>query len=474
MRKKNTLLIISVFISGLFVSCLDNFTERTSNSANIVSFRFEAQDTCPGIENYAFNIDQTGDTGLIYNLDSLPFGSHVNYLCPTLTLQTSNGNIYIGDSLFSEGDSLNFTSPVIFKNTSSNGLYTRIYKICVNVHHVNPDSMILNEKSSIFPTDASMNKMILPDDNNKESFRNYFASSGGGMKAYLSNDGGLSWTSQNVAGIAEHVNLYSLCKFNSRYYIASSDTYQLFSSGDGLVWDKVKDGDNNIVHTKIVTLFGQIKRRYLTEKDSIYLVGLADSLGITYPAKSADGVNWTIGSSAIDSEFPFSEYALTKGATVTGVEFYTIATGLKADGNFCSSVWSTENGLDWFLIKDGSVIKNTIGERKGASLFYYNDSLVCFGGVDPNGKYHNELYISKDNGLDWKLAPNSWQFVDDRMTEGLAYSNVYVEHQPGPIYNNEENKDSEFIWIFGGRKASGIISPYIWSAHLNKMVFKRW
>lgn len=473
MRKKNTLLIISVIISGLFVSCLDNFTERVSNSANVIGFSFAAQDTCPGIENFVFNIDQNSDTGQIYNLDSLPFQSYVDYLYPTITLQSTNGNIYMNDSIWESGDSLSFISPAIFKNTSSDGLYTRIYKICVNVHQVNPDSMILNKQSNAFPTDVSMNKMILPDEKNKESFQNYFALNTGGMAAYSSNDAGLTWIRQSVTGITENVNLNSLCKFNSKYYVVSSTAYQLYSSNDGLSWDKVKDANNNIVHTKLITLYGQIKRKYLYEDSPTYLIGLVDSLGVTYPARSSDGINWTIGSAAIDSEFPLSEYALTKGTTVTGVEFYTIGTGLKSDGNYCSSIWSTDNGLNWALIQDGSAIQNTIGKRKGASLFYYNDSLVCFGGVDPNGAYHKELYVSRDNGLGWKPALNSWQFLDGIMSSGLAYSSVYVEELSGPVYGNKENKNRNYLWIFGGKGASGISSS-VWKAHLNKMVFNRW
>jgi hypothetical protein len=59
------------------------------------------------------------------------------------------------------------------------------------------------------------------------------------------------------------------------------------------------------------------------------------------------------------------------------------------------------------------------------------------------------------------------------MSAGLAYSNVYVEEQPGPIYGNKENKNRNYLWIFGGKGANGISSS-VWKAHLNKMVFNRW
>jgi len=315
--------------------------------------------------------------------------------------------------------------------------------------------------------------MLLSNENDKESFRNYFALSAGGMSAHSSNDGGLSWTSQTITGITENVNLSSLCKYNSMYYIVSK-AGQLYRSQDGLSWDIVKDASNNVIKTNLITLFGQIKRKYITEKDSIYLIGLADSSGIIYPVRSVDGINWTYGSSAVSSEFPISEGASIKGTTVTGVEFYTVATGLKADGRFCTSVWSTENGLDWYSIHDYNDITKPPVQRKGASLFYYNDTLVCFGGIDSLGLYYKDFHVSADWGLGWAVAPASWNFSNSIMHTGLAYSSVYVEQKAGPLYNNKNNKDREFIWIFGGSSSMGNVSPDIWKAYLNKMVFARW
>jgi hypothetical protein len=476
MKKKYSLLIITVIFSGLFVSCFDNFTERAYYSANVKTFYFAKQDTCPDIENYVFNIDQLTDTGQIYNLDSLPYGRKVDHLLPSLSLETSNDNVYMNDSIWGDKaahDTISFNFPVLLKNTSSDDLYTRYYRIHVNVHQVDPDSMNLYKQSNIFPTDASMNRMLLPDENEKESFRNYFALSAGGMSAHSSKNGGLTWTSQTITGINDNVNLYSLCKYNSIYYVVSK-AGQLYRSQDGLSWDKVKDASNNVVKTKLITLFGQIKRKYITEKDSIYLIGLADSLGAIYPVRSVDGVNWTYGSSAVSSEFPISEGASIKGTTVTGVEFYTVATGLKADGRFCTSVWSTENGLDWVSIHDWDNNAKPPVQRKGASLFFYNDTLVCFGGVDSTGVYCKDFHVSADCGLGWAEAPYSWSFHNSVMHTGLAYSSVYVEHKPGPVYNNKDNKDSEFIWIFGGSSSNGDVSSDIWRAYLNKMIFARW
>ncbi|MCE5175618.1 MAG: DUF6242 domain-containing protein [Bacteroidales bacterium] len=462
MRKKNSLLIISVIISGLFVSCWDNFTERTYYSANITSFGFDAHDTCPDIEDYDFNIDQMSNPGLIFNLDSLPYGRVVNCLFPTVNFQSSNGNVYMSDSdslvLWNSTDSINFSSPVIFKNTSSDGLYTREYQVKVNVHLVDPDSMLMNQYAAAFPTDANQNKIFHPTEN---SFLSFFALATGGLSAYLSTDKGLTWNVQPVSGITETVNINSLCTFQSKYFVTSKSN-QLYSSSDGLVWTQTGDG------TKIVTLFGAIKDKYYNVSHVNYLIGIVENASGEYHfSRSKDGINWkdTIGNE-INPDFPWTDYALVKGTTTTDVEFYTIATGLDKNKNFSASVWSTETGLDWVLIDDGSNEKTAIVKRKGASLFYYDNYLVCFGGQDANGDFRQDLYVSEDQGKGWTTAPDNWAFLN--MINGLAYPSAYVEH----VKDFVNDKDREFIWIFGGTKGY-YPSSAIWKGYLNKMMFLR-
>jgi len=453
MRKKITQFIVFVFISGLFVSCLDDFTERSYYTANVTDFSFDEHDSCPDIENFVFNIDQRSDTGLIYNQDSLPFGSNVRHLYPSLTIQTTNGYIFFNDSLWEDGDSINFSSPVIFKNTSSDGLHTRVYKINVNVHQVDPDSMIVRQTSNAYPADGPKNKVIRVG----KAYYSYFAPNAGGMTAYRSADNGTTWSPESVSGISEQVNIHSICTFNAKFYLSAKNG-QLYTSENGFSWSKTADGVN------VVTLFGQLNKKYKGGVD--HLIGLVkDISGKTYYAKSADAVTWVTGQE-IDSDFPVTDYAVAKDSTVTGVQFFTVATGLNASGAFTSKVYSTDTGDKWVVISDGTDPKYALVKRKGASIFYYEKYLVCFGGVDSDGKISNKVFVSPDNGKGWIAAPENWTSL--LLDEGLANTNIYVEHQADLV--NE--KDREFIWIFGGTKNSGL-STAVWSARLNSMVFAR-
>jgi hypothetical protein len=206
----------------------------------------------------------------------------------------------------------------------------------------------------------------------------------------------------------------------------------------------------------------------MNESEPSHLIGLArDASGELRFARSTDGVNWALETGTVDPDFPVSDYALAKGVTVGGVEFFTLATGLNASGSFASKIWSTETGKNWVDLSNVSKISKPLGKRKGASLFYYDNYLVCFGGVDPNGNYHKDIYVSPDNGLGWLPAPANWAF--GKMPGGIAGSTVYVEHVPDAV----NDKDREFIWILGGSREDTSLSSSVWKCYLNKMLFAR-
>lgn len=447
--------IILVLMTVIFASCWDDFTERSYNSANVLTFSFAAQDTCPDIEDYAFNIDQS--KGLIYNLDSLPYGSKVDFICPTLTLQSTNGKLYMGDTIWKDGDSLSFVSPVILKNTSSDGLMTRTYTINVNVHKVDPDSMLVTKISTGFPAISSQNE-VLPLTNGE--YICFFKSLSSGLEAFVSENSGSVWKKTAVTGINEDMNIQSICVFNSKYY-ACSLSGNLYVSSDGAQWSNQSSGGNTFV-----TLYGSINRKYLDVEDEKYLIGIVkNAAGEIYSARSADGTNWTIGNK-LDADFPVSGYGATKWQSVTGIQYYTLTSGLRSDNAYCSSLWSTEDGLDWVLIGDCS--KNTIpvAGKKGISLFYYDNYLVCLGGINSNGSYNKNIYVSKDHGQNWIDAPDNW--ILPQLNDGFAYGTIYIQR----VEDLVNDKDREFIWCFGGQKETGI-STDVWKNYLNKMIFAR-
>jgi len=463
--KRNYSYVLSLLISVLFVSCWDSFEERNFYSANINKFSFDAHDTCPGIQNFVFNIDQyhgvaaDTTTGFIQNLDSLPYGSVVNSLYPKVTFQSTNGNIYINDSLWEDGDSIDFTNPIVIKNTSYDGLYTKAYTVKVNVHKVDPDSMNLEKASAVLPGATALNKLIVIGD----TLLDFVQLTDGEVKMYRSIDDSNIWTSHTISGLTKNMNLLSLCLFKSQYYIISKD-FVYYRSSNGLDWTVIQANTTD-GNTTIIALYGEIRRKYKTEDDPSTLIGLIKSNGIVYFGKSADGITWKKGTE-VPVDFPFADYALISDTTATNIQYYTIANGLNAVGQPTASVWATEDGLNWIQVNTGKIVYNTLPNRKNAVFFKYDGFLVSFGGQDDTGAFYKDMYVSPDHGKTWRTADNNWAFF--KMDSGLAGAGVYVQHIPDLV----NNKDSEFIWILGGTRSDGASST-IWKGYLNNMIFSR-
>lgn len=465
--KRNSIYVLSLLISVLFVSCWDNFEERTYYTANISKFAFDAHDTCPYIQNYVFNIDQyhgvatDSTTGIIQNLDSLPYGSVVNSLYPNVTFQSTNGNIYINDSLWEDGDSIDFSSPVVIKNTSYDGLYTKSYTIYINVHQVDPDSMSMEPMATVLPGKSSLNKIVEVGG----QILDFVPAVGGGLSLYRSADTCRHWAVSTVTGLSGDMNLHSLCTYGSDFYITGMD-HTSYRSGDGLSWAPISPVAIDGGAVTVLTLYGELNRKYINEPEPSALIGLIKtSAGDVCFGRSTDGIRWTVGTK-VPASFPMTDYAQIKSTTATNVQFMTLAGGLNALGVPTSGVWSTEDGKNWISVNDGSLSFNTLPKRTNAALFRYDGSLVFFGGKGEDGTFFKDLYVSPDNGKTWKDADDKWAFL--KMSLGLSGAGVFVQHIPDLVHD----KDREFIWILGGTNVNGA-SDTIWKGFLNSMIFAR-
>jgi hypothetical protein len=489
-NNRNGLLLLSLLMTALLSSCWDNFEERSYYSANVTAFGFSEHDTCPDIENYVFNIDQfkgiSADTttGVIFNLDSLPYGSVVNTLYPDITFQSTNGNIYLNDSLWEDDeDSTDFTGPVVLKNTSYDGNFSKWYTIFVNVHQVDPDSMLLEPMAVTLPQAVGFNKVMEADG----YLYDYSLDGGTGLKAFRSADTSKTWTSLAISGLSGDLDLLSLCRFMSSSYLISK-THQAYVSPDGLSWTAYSPKAIDETPVTLLSLYGEISRKYRTDSIPSVLAGvLITSTGDTVFATSADGISWKTGIS-VPEDFPLKDYALASSKTVTGIQSLTVCGGLNASDAFSSSVWSTEDGKNWVLINDGSTSWFSAPKRKNPVLFNYDNKLVCFGGTDEDGAYCKDIRVSPDHGNIWTEAPDNWEYLN--MTHGLAGAGIYVQRIPASVYqkttvelagtgvyvqclpDTANDKEREFIWIMGGERSDGPTST-IWKAYLNKMVFAR-
>lgn len=86
-----------------------------------------------------FNIDQLNS--IVYNTDSIPFGTQVEKVAVSCTASTSSSIYYNKNgerTSFTTGDTINFTWPVVFTIVSQDKKYSRDYTVVLNVRKVDP------------------------------------------------------------------------------------------------------------------------------------------------------------------------------------------------------------------------------------------------------------------------------------------------------------------------------------------------
>lgn len=99
---------------------------------------------------YAFSIDHL--QGLIYNVDSLPVGTHINKCLVTVSAY-NGGTVYIKSitsdsiSLVNSSDSLDFSVPRTIMVVSHDGSYSRKYTVDVRMHKEEAEKLYWTKKT---------------------------------------------------------------------------------------------------------------------------------------------------------------------------------------------------------------------------------------------------------------------------------------------------------------------------------------
>ena len=123
----------------LFTSCLGTSSTTLSENAKITSFIIN-NDSVEGLSNVKLTINNTDS--LIYNVDSLAYGTRVDSVYATIT-GSSLGSIVINDSIiYTDSLVFNFNEPVMVRSYAADMLHYINYTVKVNVHQVNPDLFV--------------------------------------------------------------------------------------------------------------------------------------------------------------------------------------------------------------------------------------------------------------------------------------------------------------------------------------------
>jgi len=383
------------------------------NVANVAvtSFSLKGDDeVAENIDSVFFSIDL--EHGVIFNADSLPKGTKIDKLVPVIrysnyvysALLIQEGGTTRTDTVnyaTNPNDSIDFTGKVRLKLATYDELVKKEYVIKVNVHQQEPDSLEWDEMALV----SVPSRLSDPKNQKSVEFKSEVVS------LIEENDGSYTlstsdnlydnrWTRTAVT-LPFTPDVRSLAAADNNLFILDSNGI-LYTSADGKQWTPTGETWNSIIGGYNDTALG-IK---------------TTSTGLVYSQYPLSGLTETV----IDTDFPVSGHSnFVKHSnkwTLSPVGFF--CGGVRADGTLSSGTWAFD-GTNWIELTSGG-----FPAVKGASLIPYFafrntennleqtqlEAWLVAGGEMADGTFNRTVYISYDNGVNWRKGDKLLQLPD--------------------------------------------------------------
>lgn len=459
------------------------------NSVAITKFSLQANNqVMSGLDSVFFSIDLKN--GVIFNADSLPKGTDVKALATKIQFYNTiseavytmeNGSHRTGKSDYREApnDTIDFTGDVTLHVVSGNGEYSMDYKIKVNVHKEDPDSLAWSE-TSVAPLPARLNN---PQAQKTVRFGN------GAVCMVKESDGSFTlskiaeeenaWT-RSALSLPFAPDVRSLAASADALYILATDG-SLYSSADGSAWTATGE--------QWLSLLGGYDK---------FVLGLRLSGGALlhthYPASAelADG--------AAAEDFPVKGYSELQSISNPWAPLPTaiLVGGRDRSGNLSSSTWAFD-GKSWARLSEalppieGCVLFPYFAFRRLSSSWALTERSVwmVISGKTTDG-YNRQAYISYDNGVSWRKGSQHLdlpQFIPsltdaDCMVMATPMSGTLAGWKiagrgkmPAGArvkYHTDGDDiywDCPYIYLIGGVSPENALSNAIWRGALNRLTF---
>ena len=388
--------------------------------------------------NYPFTIDQINR--IITNKDSLPVGTHIDKVITSITYDagmlgyTPKGSDH--DTIWTSTDSIDFTEPVEFKVYAYSGVEGKPYKVTINVHKQEPDTISwkkfdnsfsagsLSEQKAVY---ANEKIYIFGKKNNGNTCIEYTKAINvpgeNGLK-----DNPTSWTP--IENLPLNIDTYSATVCAGNIYFLAETNKQLY---------KLDANSNKITSVGTETFE--------------MLIGANEIKSELYAVKG--------GKSGIYKENTWTEDADPFTLFPTGKPFFSNTTTASYNSNvtttvaLCYNQGTTANDTTALVFNRMSSdskwetrMQNLpLPNLKNVTMIYYDGKLYAFGGesVKPEVKPFSQFYCSTDNGLCWRP-------VTECMAFPAEFGTLYTTHHGNyscavtPKLENGTSRGN-FIWI---------------------------
>ncbi len=439
---------IHIFLAVLSIciaACTETDTSVTevSSDATVASLYFTENDTMPGLAAATFIVEDGLDTGRIYNVDSIMYGTRVDSVIPVFTFNATPGAAIIYTQtdtiILSVSDTIDFShNPTRLQVVASDNQTEKWYNIFVNVHSVDPDLFVWKQLSNnIYPTaGAEQNAFQLG------GVFYIFVNNGLATSLYASQDG-RAWRLVTLAGLPAACQVRNIIETDGTLYYA--DGTQLYTSTNAQDWTVLT---HNLADVELVNLL-------FSFNDSIWAIAQNTATQAYHLATTHDGTQWNLHE-VLPADFPISDYAALTFQSVSRRLRAMVVGGFSATGESLNTRWNleytAEKGYTW---TNFSIEQPNFQSLTGVEVVWYNERFYMFGGVDADntiGEY--AMLESVDEGMNWSV-PDSAHNTLPATYSLRTKSSVFVG-------------DDNAIYIVGGQSRTQVFAD-IYRGKLNSI-----
>ena len=427
----------------LVVSCdsTTTVTTATSSVAKLTAFSFVSNDSMPGLGAAVFTVEERLDTGLVWNKDSMLYGTSLERVVPRFTFKVAVGTARLSmpdTSLILTGyDTLNFSKqPIYLTLTSSDGTTTKVYEIRPTVHQSDPDLFVWNQLTpQIYPADESEQTVV------ELGGKFVMIANNGFQNSVYSSVDGAAWTALSAPSILPAgARVRQIISDGTKLYYADGTT--LYTSTDATIWT---------AQTMSLT----IKTMLMCWNGHVWALVDNSGLELAY----IESTSLVLTGLRPDGDFPVSDFAVVQFQSASERARAMIIGGYAENGRSLNTRWNIEYSEQirenkGYRLIEFSIDRPTFTTLTGISVIWYNDQLMLFGGVDAEMTYFGrDILISDDEGLNWIAADTAKNQLPE----------VYQARQKQTAIVRDN-----YIYLFGGQDKTTTYSD-VYKGRLNSI-----
>ena len=399
--------------------------------------------------NYPFTIDQINRT--ITNKDSLPVGTHIDKVITSITYDAGmlgykpKGSDH--DTIWTSTDSIDFTDPVEFKVYAYSGVEGKPYKVTINVHKQEPDTISWKKFDNSFSDRSLLSEQKAVYANGKVYV---FGKNGNGTHieySDVSDDNPKPWV-KITDNVPADIDTYSATAWAGNiYFLAGTNSKQLYKLD--VTTDNIEISHVGLNTDTFEKLIGGND-----VKNELYAVKENKSCKFNGTTWEETGAN---PFSNLQGNYPIFTNTIQASYNSKITTTIALCNSSKAanDTVLVFSYMSNEaNKGEWVSRAQNLPLPNL----ENVTMIYYDGKLYAFGGGYGEIKPFSQFYCSTDNGLCWRPVTECMAFpaevpdTENPNREYINFPDLYDTHHGNyscavtPKLENGTSRGN-FIWI---------------------------